>query len=348
MKFSAFAVLSALSTASAFMAPGSRHHLGRVMQGSAVSEAAVEVETPSEPAVAEMQAPVIEEKIDPRQQIKPGRYDEISYSLAVPLLQKPSNLDGSHAGDFGFDPLGLSQEYDLYYMQECELRHSRLAMLAVIGWPLSELLGPKFMLQNGCAPSVLNGMNPLAFLGILTVFGAVGFLESQTAFRRTTGSKLGDIHAKDVSEVWKWGVAGDYDFDPAGFYSSLGDDAAGRKGLRELEVTQGRYAMLGITYFAAWEYLTGHPIVENNPFFHPNALLPIAALSYFAWCQIYEVSDIREYPIKVKYTKDGEDILRNIKRSTGGISKDIEPLTEKIGKLTKTISSKMEELQKSM
>mmetsp|Transcript_15758 Transcript_15758/g.22212 ORF Transcript_15758/g.22212 Transcript_15758/m.22212 type:complete len:232 (-) Transcript_15758:182-877(-) len=210
-------------------------------------------------------------------------------------------------------------------MQECELRHARLAMLAVVGWPLSELVAPKFMLQtNGCAPSVLNGMNPLTFLAIAGAFTAFGYLEYKTSLRQTAGTELGDKHMSDMSNIWKYGVAGDYNFDPAKFYSLLGDDAAGRKGLRTLEVTQGRYAMLGITYFAFYEALTGSPIVKDSMFFHPNLTLPFLAVAYFAWSQIYEISDLREYPITIQYTKDGKEMLRGFERSTEGIRKDLE------------------------
>jgi hypothetical protein len=58
-----------------------------------------------------------------------GRYDNIDYSITLPFFQKPTKLDGSHAGDFGFDPMGFTEDFDIYYMQECELRHARLAML---------------------------------------------------------------------------------------------------------------------------------------------------------------------------------------------------------------------------
>ena len=34
--------------------------------------------------------------------LAPGRYNDIDYSITLPFLKKPSNLDGSHAGDFGF------------------------------------------------------------------------------------------------------------------------------------------------------------------------------------------------------------------------------------------------------
>ena len=41
------------------------------------------------------------------------------------------------AGDEGFDPLGLSNiedlGIDLYWLREAELKHARVAMLAVVG-----------------------------------------------------------------------------------------------------------------------------------------------------------------------------------------------------------------------
>lgn len=54
------------------------------------------------------------------------------------MLPQPPLLDGSMAGDVGFDPLGLSSiaglaGADLYWMREAELKHGRVAMLAVVG-----------------------------------------------------------------------------------------------------------------------------------------------------------------------------------------------------------------------
>lgn len=58
-------------------------------------------------------------------------------SQAIPFLDAPPALDGSMAGDVGFDPLGLSGitgiGADLYWMREAELKHARVAMLAVTG-----------------------------------------------------------------------------------------------------------------------------------------------------------------------------------------------------------------------
>eukprot|EP00555_Chaetoceros_dichaeta_P002824 CAMPEP_0198250600 /NCGR_PEP_ID=MMETSP1447-20131203/1720_1 /TAXON_ID=420782 /ORGANISM="Chaetoceros dichaeta, Strain CCMP1751" /LENGTH=838 /DNA_ID=CAMNT_0043935447 /DNA_START=75 /DNA_END=2588 /DNA_ORIENTATION=- len=305
-----------------------------------------QMDEPGGTAIDADKAPSVEEIIDPRARLYPGRYDGIDYSIAFPsLLKRPSNLDGSHAGDYGFDPLGFSEQYDLYYMQECEIRHARLAMLAVVGWPLSELIAPNWMLkENGCAPSVLNGFNPLSFLITVVAFGAFGFFEYTTSLRRTKGTKQGDIHSNDMELIWKYGVAGDYDWDPLNLYSTLGDDAAGRKGLRTLEITQGRYAMLGIAYFALWEAITHSPIVKNNIFFHPNLALPFLGVAYFAWSQIFQFSNIRGMYIQIEYTKDGKQLLRDLDRMTKGPRDDV---ATKIKGVTKGIELP-QELEKTV
>jgi len=269
--------------------------------------------------------------------------------VSVRGLKRPTALTGDHAGDFGFDPLGFTEDYDLYYLQECEIRHARLAMLAVVGWPMSELLAPSWMLQEGGrAPSVLNGVNPVSALAILTAFAGLGYLEYATSLRRTAGTALGEKHRSDMSNIWEYGVAGDYNFDPLNLYSSLGNDAQGRKGLRELELSQGRYAMLGITGFAIWEKLTGHAIVENSMFFHPNALLPALALGYFGWSQIYEISPLDQYPIKVQYTKDGEEMLNGLGRNKADIERDLKDIKAKLDELGLSDQIEKLELNKKM
>lgn len=108
----------------------------------------------------------------------------------------PSYLDGSLAGDVGFDPYALAalaptgtrvddsawdgasakvrmvvaSEYEkkrkIMWMREAEMKHARLAMLAAAGWPVSELLDAPIsklfglnpaVLADGRAPSLLNG-----------------------------------------------------------------------------------------------------------------------------------------------------------------------------------------------
>ena len=55
-------------------------------------------------------------------------------SKALPFLEQPAHLDGSMAGDVGFDPLGLGSAYNMKWMREAELKHGRICMLAFYGY----------------------------------------------------------------------------------------------------------------------------------------------------------------------------------------------------------------------
>jgi light-harvesting complex I chlorophyll a/b binding protein 1 len=55
-------------------------------------------------------------------------------SKSIPFLVRPEKLDGSMAGDMGFDPMRLSDiQTDLKYARWSELKHGRVCMLAIIG-----------------------------------------------------------------------------------------------------------------------------------------------------------------------------------------------------------------------
>lgn len=100
-----------------------------------------------------------------------------------------------HIGDVGFDPIGLSKSTKtLYWMREAETKHGRLAMLAAVGWPISELwhkeiaqaFGLKSILASGDrAPSLLNGgLSSVWASGILVMsIILAGYLESKAMNR---------------------------------------------------------------------------------------------------------------------------------------------------------------------
>lgn len=51
-------------------------------------------------------------------------------SESLPFVTRPLPLDGSLAGDVGFDPLGFAKSKDqLLELRDSELKHSRIAML---------------------------------------------------------------------------------------------------------------------------------------------------------------------------------------------------------------------------
>lgn len=178
------------------------------------------------------------------------------------IFSPPKTLDGSMAGDYQFDPLGFaSNEQDLELYRRAEIRHARLAMLAAIGWPLSEIYQPKIAEALGqqslippsnLAPAVLNGsisdVNPLFFIGAL-LFGSM--IESATLNREKKG-------------LYEPEFIGDLGFDPLNFYP---DEPDLQRQIQAAEINNGRVAMLAITSFAFQEFTNNVGVVEATPQF---------------------------------------------------------------------------------
>lgn len=150
----------------------------------------------------------------------------------MPFLLKPPKLDGTLAGDEGFDPLGLSNiddvGLDLYWFREAELKHCRLAMLAIAG-ALFQEMGVRFpgMPTTGNQvqafwESLDRNPGPIfasfIFLGIVEVFSGIA---------TTEGRKSGDR------------APGDFGFNPL----NMGKTDASKKDLALKEVRNGRLAM---------------------------------------------------------------------------------------------------------
>jgi len=156
-------------------------------------------------------------------------------SASLPFLNRPSLLDGSMAGDVGFDPLGLSNiddvGIDLYWLREAEVKHARVAMLAVAGFLQVELFGP----APGCEAATIKCQTDAfwqiwnshpqyiaAGLLLITVFEAVSGIAT------TSGRESGDR------------APGDFGLDPLGYMK--GDPAKADR-LRAQEIANGRLAM---------------------------------------------------------------------------------------------------------
>jgi len=160
------------------------------------------------------------------------------------------------AGNNGFDPFSLATDKaTLLSYRGAEIRHARLAMLAAVGWPVSELVQPKVaellgmasdLTPKGLAPSVLNGglsnVPPLFWVAALA------------------GAAVLELRALDMEKGQKH-LPGDLGFDPLG----MGTPAMG-----DAELLNGRVAMLAITGFAIQEALYRLAVVNETPFFfHP-------------------------------------------------------------------------------
>mmetsp|Transcript_12531 Transcript_12531/g.19064 ORF Transcript_12531/g.19064 Transcript_12531/m.19064 type:complete len:217 (-) Transcript_12531:200-850(-) len=157
----------------------------------------------------------------------------IEKSKSLPFMIRPPLLDGSMAGDVGFDPLGLSNiddvGIDLYWLREAELKHCRVAMLAVLGIVQVEIFGPAPGCEMATAKCQMDsfwqlwGAHP-QYIAFGLIF--IGIIEMISGIAITSGRESGDREP------------GDYMLDPLGFMKGPSADR-----LKAQEVANGRLAM---------------------------------------------------------------------------------------------------------
>lgn len=107
------------------------------------------------------------------------------------------------AGDVGFDPLGLSQVegvgLDLYWFREAELKHCRLAMMAVAGFLWVEIFGPAPGCEMATAKNQIDAfwefyaVQPqyiwfsFIFIGLLEMIGGIATTSGRESGMREPG-----------------------------------------------------------------------------------------------------------------------------------------------------------------
>jgi light-harvesting complex II chlorophyll a/b binding protein 5 len=179
---------------------------------------------------------------------------QIRFSKAMPFMPRPYYLDGSMPGDYGFDPLGfVKSEEDLILFREAEIKHSRLAMLAAVGWPLSEFLNRKFASLvhltpvvdvDGKAPNPVTDFDKVNanFWFVALLFGSfVEFYGTFRSFRKVPGY-----------------YPGNFGFDPLELYPKDEDE---QKLMQLAEIKHGRTAMMAVLFYALEEIMTNHGVV---------------------------------------------------------------------------------------
>uniref|UniRef100_A0A7S2UL78 Plastid light harvesting protein n=1 Tax=Attheya septentrionalis TaxID=420275 RepID=A0A7S2UL78_9STRA len=183
-------------------------------------------------------------------------------SKALPFAARPKILDGALPGDVGFDPFGFAgaDRESLINMREAEIKHGRLAMLAVIGWPIAELfdskiaalLGlPSALTNSGESPSLLNGgLDKIEPEYWLVVLGIAGIFEIDS-------SDTKEAKGKDY-------IPGDCGFDPVKLFP---EDKAGQFEMQTKEIKHGRIAMIALLGFVVQEALYRIPVTAETPFF---------------------------------------------------------------------------------
>ena len=175
------------------------------------------------------------------------------------LISKDSILTDGEAsimiGNKGFDPLNCATNIiTLRRYREAEIKHGRLAMLASVGWPLSEKYHPylsnlmnkeNLLVSGGKAPSLLNGgldkINPAFFMIIIILSTTIEYLAISKKYN------------KDI-------IPGDLEFDPLKLYSTK--DVKTKRELELKELNNGRLAMIAITYYVISEFITNNPIIK--------------------------------------------------------------------------------------
>jgi hypothetical protein len=186
-------------------------------------------------------------------------------SKALPFANRPKLLDGSMPGDVGFDPFGFAgaDKASLMYMREAEIKHCRLAMLAVAGWifaelfdkvrctlgrieqhylfilngrflflflqPIADAVGlPTALTKSGASPSILNGgLEKIDIAYWLAVVTLAGIVEIEN-------SKVKEDKGKDY-------ILGDCGFDPIGLYPK---EKSEQFAMQTKELKNGRLAMM--------------------------------------------------------------------------------------------------------
>ena len=164
-----------------------------------------------------------------------------------PFAKPPAELEGYVGSEDGFDPLGISENVSMLWLREAELKHGRIAMLAVVGfivpdaglWKLdNDVFAPSILAHDACASQPYGG--PLGqvwlFCAAIEVFVGMPAL----VFTMISGGER---------------AAGDFAFDPLGLG---GGSAAQREAMQYKELKHGRTAMLAFGGIATQAAL-GHP-----------------------------------------------------------------------------------------
>jgi hypothetical protein len=166
-------------------------------------------------------------------------------SKALPFLTNPKNLKG-YVGDVGFDPFGFSDQFDMKWLREAEIKHGRSSMLATLGFVMQQwwtLPGYEHVNDSNLAPDVV-GFSAMAqivvWMGVLEFWTNKGNVTMETMF-------------SDPSRV-----PGALGFDPMGLAQGKSDEDMAELQLNEIK--NGRLAMLAIGGMIHHNWVTGDPL----------------------------------------------------------------------------------------
>eukprot|EP00580_Thalassiosira_gravida_P001235 CAMPEP_0201598768 /NCGR_PEP_ID=MMETSP0492-20130828/468_1 /ASSEMBLY_ACC=CAM_ASM_000837 /TAXON_ID=420259 /ORGANISM="Thalassiosira gravida, Strain GMp14c1" /LENGTH=203 /DNA_ID=CAMNT_0048061241 /DNA_START=54 /DNA_END=665 /DNA_ORIENTATION=+ len=168
-------------------------------------------------------------------------------SKSLPFLTNPKNTDGL-IGSVGFDPLGWSDMWDIKWLQEAEIKHGRVSMLATVGFVTSQFITLPMFADLQCDDS--NAVpSAIGMSGMMQIIAFAGAEEWRT--------NKGKITMADMFE------------DPDRVPGDLGWATERLDGKTEEEVNRlklqeiknGRLAMLAIGGMIHHNFVTGVPLL---------------------------------------------------------------------------------------
>ena len=156
----------------------------------------------------------------------------------------------------GWDPAGLADlgtPATLAWFRAAEIKHSRVAMAATVGWIINEA-GVTFdgNIASGVSFASLGkgvqAWENVPDAGKLQILLAAGAIETASEFQSPhymKGGKLGAIPGPFGLRLW----------DPIGSMASM--DEATKANKRQMELNNGRLAMIGVASFISASYIDG-------------------------------------------------------------------------------------------
>lgn len=163
-------------------------------------------------------------------------------SPAVPFLPNPEKLSADMPGYAGFDPLGFSNFIPVKFLQEAEIKHARVCMLAVLGMLVTEFY--TFPFYSG-APNLAKDVHNWG-----VGQGSMVQLLFWISFWEVIVGVPALIQMVSLNSPRQ---AGEYAFDPLG----LGNNPASFKKYQVNEIKNGRLAMIAVGGFLHHEFITG-------------------------------------------------------------------------------------------
>lgn len=166
-------------------------------------------------------------------------------SKSLPFIVAPKNTEG-WIGDVGFDPLGFSDNFDMKWLREAEIKHGRSSMLATLGFVVQQFVtipGYTHVDDSNLAPTAVGAsamLQIVLWMGVLEFWSNKGNVTMETMF-------------SDPDRV-----PGDLGFDPMGLSSGKSQEEKDKLALQELK--NGRLAMLAIGGMIHHNWVTGEPL----------------------------------------------------------------------------------------